>query len=84
LIAVAGPVTNIALALGFFIPALVLSGFPGRVARFGLLINALLAGFNMIPFGPLDGRTVLDWHRGVYAVVAVPSILGGAFVLFGF
>jgi Zn-dependent protease len=45
------------------------------------LINFLLAGFNMIPFGPLDGKTVLDWSKGAYAVVALPSFALAALVV---
>jgi Zn-dependent protease len=70
LIAVAGPVTNLALAAVFaglwpFLPA---------VGTLGVSINLLLAGFNMLPIGPLDGRTVLDWHLGAYVLVAGPSL----------
>jgi len=74
LIALAGPVTNVVLAVVFFPLWTFSSGFVGEVAFFGLLVNVLLAGFNMIPFGPLDGRTVLAWNKAVYAVVAVPTI----------
>lgn len=83
LIALAGPVTNVVFAAVFFLLGLVFTtGLLGRIATFGLLINMLLAGFNMIPFGPLDGRTVLDWNKVVYAVVAVPSIGLAALVFF--
>lgn len=81
LIAIAGPVTNLVFAAVFFLLSLVFTtGLMARIANFGLLINILLAGFNMIPFGPLDGRTVLDWNKLVYAVVAVPSIALAAIV----
>jgi Zn-dependent protease len=37
-------------------------------------VNALLSMFNLVPFGPLDGRKVLRWNRGVYALALVGSI----------
>jgi Zn-dependent protease len=74
LIALAGPVTNLALAALFLPLALFGPGFAGSIGGQGLSINLLLAGFNMIPFGPLDGRKVIGWSKAVYAAVALPSI----------
>jgi Zn-dependent protease len=86
LIALAGPVMNLALALGFAALALFSTGFLGTIGAFGVGINLLLAGFNMIPFGPLDGRTVLSWSVVVFAITFIVSA-GSAvvvFVTFGF
>jgi Zn-dependent protease len=87
LIALAGPVTNLLLSVVFLVPfaAAIASGGEGflwEVARRGLQINLLLAGFNMLPFGPLDGRKIRAWSTPVWAVVAVPSILLGVGALF--
>jgi len=79
LIALAGPLTNVALAvvsLGVFVVA------PDIGWR-GLFINVLLAGFNMIPFGPLDGATVLQWNKTVYAAAAVVTIGPALLFFFG-
>ncbi len=74
LTAVAGPVTNLAL-FAFFAPlALVFTtGLLGRVMAFGALINAFLAAFNMLPYGPLDGRKVKEWSLPVFAAVFAVS-----------
>ena len=91
LIALAGPAVNIGLA-ALFIPVfavgtLVGSDFLALVGSRGLLINLFLAAFNMIPYGPLDGKTVLGWSKPVFVGFFVPA-LGltiGAFLLgFGF
>ncbi|MFC7154627.1 metalloprotease [Halomarina halobia] len=66
LIALAGPATNVVLA-GVFAPLLVLPSL-GTVGQLGVTINLILAGFNMIPFGPLDGRKVLGWSTVIFAV----------------
>lgn len=73
LVALAGPATNLAL-VGLFAPLLALSGGLGLVGAFGVLINAFLAAFNLLPFGPLDGRTVYRWHPGALVLAFVASV----------
>jgi len=83
LIALAGPVTNIVLAAAFLpVFLLVDGGFVGSVGAMGVSINLLLAGFNMLPYGPLDGRKVVAWSTLIYALVAVPSFLLAVYALF--
>jgi Zn-dependent protease len=66
LIALAGPASNVGLTGVFAALALV----PGldRLAGFGILVNAFLAAFNMLPIGSLDGRTVATWSWARFAV----------------
>ena len=88
LIALAGPAANIGLSL-LFLPILVVgglvgSGFVELLGARGLAINLFLAAFNMIPFGSLDGRTVLDWSTPVFLAVFVPSLVVAIVVVFVF
>ena len=70
-IALAGPVTSLALALGFWTIAQgtwLTSGSEAlfEVASYLALVNLVLALFNMLPAFPMDGGRVLRaylWHR---------------------
>ena len=88
LIALAGPVVNVLLAL-VFLPVALFGGALGSplvtlLGARGLAVNLLLAAFNMLPFGPLDGNTVRSWSTVVWLVgfVASAALAVGA-VLFG-
>ena len=66
-ISLAGPAVNIVLAalfLGFLLSNP--SGITATIAYYGLLINAWLALFNMIPFGNFDGAKILKWNKLIY------------------
>ena len=69
-IALAGPVSNLILwALGMIPLAL---GFGGHseitdfILYYWLLANAFLASFNMLPFGPLDGKKIKTWSDSMF------------------
>jgi Zn-dependent protease len=86
LIAVAGPVTNLALA-AVFVPVYLAgittgAGLIALVGGRGIVINLFLAAFNMLPFGSLDGKTVFGWSKPAFvatfassAVLAVAAFL---------
>ncbi|VVB70956.1 Peptidase family M50 [uncultured archaeon] len=85
-ISLAGPMTNIALTALFLV--LLVSGIMTSMVSvnaiyFAFFINLYLAAFNLIPFGPLDGRKIFEANRLAWAIVAVPTILIALSVLVG-
>ncbi|MBS1262859.1 MAG: hypothetical protein MAG715_00022 [Methanonatronarchaeales archaeon] len=79
-ISAAGPLTNLSLA-GLLYPLTLDAGFAGDVGRFGVFVNLLLAGFNMLPLGPLDGRKVVSWSRPAFAALILAPVAALAYLL---
>ena len=75
-ISLAGPVTNIVLAVVFLILLLVFNveGLFRNFLSFGLTINSLLAAFNMIPVMPFDGAKIIDWDKKIYGLTTVIAV----------
>lgn len=82
LISVAGPLTNIAVGFAF-LPFLGSSPNPpelgpgvGDFFEMAVLVNALLAIFNLLPFPPLDGSKIVRWSAPAYAgLLALAGLL---------
>jgi len=75
-ISVSGAVVNLLLAVSFFMASFFVShGFTYAILMTGARINVFLAGFNMIPFGPLDGAKVWRYNPVMWFLIGVPSII---------
>jgi Zn-dependent protease len=77
-IAAAGPASNIGIAVVSYIFYHFLfftMGFWGTLIGFICLVNLLLATFNLLPFGPLDGKKVLLWSEIAWFVLFSVSVL---------
>jgi Zn-dependent protease len=81
IISIAGPATNAILAALFFGLTFVTTGLFRGIALNGVLINAWLGLFNMLPFGNIDGAKVLRWNKLAYTLVVAASL---GFLVLGF
>jgi Zn-dependent protease len=73
-IASAGPLANIILASIMFPIFLMLYETPVKeIIGFICLINAFLATFNLLPFGPLDGVKIIRWNATVWIILLIIS-----------
>ncbi|HLD59852.1 MAG TPA: site-2 protease family protein [Candidatus Bilamarchaeaceae archaeon] len=84
IISLAGPVTNIIIALAFVALSLTneitvyLSIIGGSISiwQFGASINVMLALLNMIPVFPLDGSKIFNWNKVVWgAFVGIVALV---------
>ena len=87
-IAIAGPMTNMGLALVFIIIAALIYPFSIQsqivhliylICTVGYSVNSYLAAFNLLPFATLDGIKVMKWNVliwfVVFAIAAVMTLL---------
>ena len=64
--AMAGPSVNLLISVIFFSLLFATSGYLAEIAFFVAYINAFLAFFNLLPFGPLDGKKIFQWKKEVW------------------
>jgi Zn-dependent protease len=90
LISLAGPATNIALAVIFLLLALGLFGVAAfseqaasgegyvlpLVMLMGVRVNLFLAMFNLLPIFPLDGSKVVAWDWKIWLAAFAIAFLG--------
>ncbi|MDD1657736.1 MAG: peptidase M50 [Methanomicrobiales archaeon] len=75
-ISAAGPLVNLLLCIPFLLLTLATGSILGLIGTFGWRVNAMLAAFNMLPVGGLDGRKVLAWNLPIFvALIAVSFVL---------
>lgn len=72
-ISIAGPITNIALALILLSVAFVPSTYS-FIFFLGAFLNAWIALFNLIPIGILDGFKVFSWDKKSWALAFTTSL----------
>jgi len=79
IISIAGPLTNIGLAIVFLILKITLpsTGLLTQLFSTGFYVNAFLALFNMIPVSVFDGKKVYAWNKTYFFFT-----IGAALVLF--
>jgi Zn-dependent protease len=77
IISLAGPLTNIAIAL-LFLPLLFVNTSNVVILEAGYLgsyFNFFLATFNMLPIFVLDGAKVFRWNKLYWAAVFIPLVV---------
>jgi len=81
-ISAAGPASNLVICAVLFATLWVVTrnvpGMVGSIIVIYLLlvaqINAILAGFNLVPILPLDGAKVFAWNKAAYAGLAAAAV----------
>jgi len=82
-ISVSGAVVNLLLAIMFLVVSLFITEpLASKVLWWSAFINVFLAGFNMLPLGPLDGAKVWRYNPLLWGLVGIPAII--LFVLIRF
>lgn len=81
-IAIVGPLTNIVLAILFFVLVIIIVvigivtspdnsslEYLFYIGGIGFTINSIMAAFNMLPWGIFDGSKVFDWSKMIWGVI---------------
>ncbi|MDY6771185.1 MAG: metalloprotease [Candidatus Nanohaloarchaea archaeon] len=76
IIASIGPLVNLTVGMGLVMlsPLVPMFGLERNIFLIGGEINALLALFAMVPFGPVDGKKVLRWNTVIWLFIVAMSL----------
>jgi Zn-dependent protease len=74
IISIAGPATNIAIAIAAIPLVIFLEGAGEDIFATVGYVNAILGAFNLLPFGPLDGKKVMAWSPIMWGAALLTSV----------
>lgn len=77
-IAAAGATANIIIAsitLPLYLFVFIDMPFIGKLVGFVCFVNALLATFNLIPLGQLDGAKVIHWNELIWGLLFILALI---------
>ncbi len=76
LISLAGPLTNLLLALIFMIliPSLAIPWQMTRYAQYLVTVNLWLGFFNLLPIPPLDGSKIFKWNPLIWVIAIALAV----------
>jgi len=82
LISLAGPAINIALCVVFFIVLITAQSLNIKlidivrdICNFGIVINSILAAFNLLPMFVLDGKKIISWNFKVWILAMIIPLI---------
>ena len=74
LITLAGPVLSFVLCIAF-VPLLFFGGIIAQIGLLGLSMNLVTVVYNLMPFSPMDGKSIWNWSKLFWALLFVPVFL---------
>lgn len=84
IISLAGPVTNIILAVLFLMSIPLASQYGiSRIAMLGVYINSFFAVFNLIPLVVLDGAKIFRWNPLIWIATMILALILLGYSVFG-
>jgi hypothetical protein len=72
-ISLAGPMVSLCLAL-ITVPFLFFGGEITRIASVLLMLTMLIAVYHLMPFTPMDGKTIYHWNRKLLFAILIPLL----------
>jgi hypothetical protein len=74
LVTLAGPAISMALTVAF-LPLALFGGLIGQIGVLGFTMNLVTVVYNLMPFSPMDGKSIYDWSKLFWALLFVPILL---------
>lgn len=70
-IMLAGPAVSLFLSLAFLFLALI-GGSLSEVGVLGFTMNMVTVVYSLMPFNPMDGKSIYEWNRRYWAILFIP------------
>jgi Zn-dependent protease len=58
-----------------FLPLVLFGGVIGQIGVLGFTMNLVTVVYNLMPFSPMDGKSIYDWSKLFWALLFVPILL---------
>lgn len=74
LITLTGPAISLVLSI-LFLPLVLFGGILGQIGMLGFTMNLVTVVYNLMPFTPMDGKSIFEWSKLFWALLFVPITL---------